>query len=178
MRAFLALPLPEATREALAQQKSTLPFGRSVPEDNLHLTLAFLGDVTEPVLETLHDLLSSTRLPAALISFRGLGTFAELERGLVFAAVQPDPTLTVLQAKTLQAARMAGITLPRSRFVPHVTLMRAGSQPKGPARDRLAAALGRVAEIPGFTARELCLFHSTLSSSGARHEALVSYPLV
>jgi 2'-5' RNA ligase len=59
-----------------------------VPEDNLHLTLAFLGDVGEDVLNDLHDILSSTALPAATVAFGGLGTFGEMERGLVFAEVR------------------------------------------------------------------------------------------
>ena len=177
MRAFLALPLPDPARDALIRLQTTLPTGRAVPKDNLHLTLAFLAEVPDTVLETLHDLLSSTRLPAPAITFTGLDTFAEMERGLVYAAVRPDPTLTALHAKTAQTARKAGIALPRRRFVPHVTLTRAGAQPKGPARDRLAAAMGTVAAIPGFTARTLCLYHSTLGPSGARHEVLASYPL-
>ena len=177
MRAFLALPLPEATVDALVHLQATLPTGRAVPEDNLHLTIAYLGEVSEGTLETLHDLLSTTRLPAPAITFSGLGTFAEMERGLVFAEVEDSPTLTALHSKAVQAARAAGVTLPRRRFRPHVTLMRASKQPKGPARDRLAVALGQTPDIPGFTARTLCLYQSTLMPSGARHEVLATYDL-
>jgi hypothetical protein len=42
----------------------------------------------------------------------------------------------------------------------------------GPARDRLAAALGAPVDIPGFDATELVLFQSTLGPSGARHDPL------
>ena len=177
MRAFLALPLADPAVDALIRLQSTLPTGRPVPEDNLHLTLAYLGDTPEDVLEVLHDLLQSARLPAPQITFDGLGTFAEMERGLTFAAVRPNDTLTTLQAKTAQLARQAGADLPRRRFRPHVTLTRANRQPKGPARDRLAAAIGMPIDIPGFTAHALNLYHSNLSPTGARHEVLASYPL-
>lgn len=177
MRTFLALPIPDPTIDALLRVQSRLPTGKSVPEDNLHLTLAYLGEVAEDILEILHDLLSAARLPAPHIAFTGLDTFAEMERGLTFAAVIPNDALTALQAKTAQLARQAGAELPRRRFRPHVTLTRANRQPKGPARDRLAAAIGTPIDIPAFTARALCLYNSNLSPTGARHEVLASYPL-
>ena len=177
MRAFLALPIPEETVAALIDVQALIPFGRPVPEDNLHLTLAFLGEAAETALSDLDALLSATPLPAAPVAFGGLGTFGELERGLVFAEVLTDPRLDTLQAKVARLVRMAGLDLPRRRFRPHVTLSRANRQPTGPARDRLAAALGERVAIPGFVASELVLFRSTLGAGGARHDALARYAL-
>ncbi len=177
MRAFLAVPIPEPSLTALVRLQGTLPFGRPVPEGNLHLTLAFLGQVGAEVLETLDDLISTARLPGAEVVFGGLGTFAEMERGLVFAEVRPDPALEALQAKVAQLARGAGADLPRRRFRPHVTLMRSNRQPKGPARDRLATALGQSCDIPSFHADQMNLYRSDLTPDGARHEVLAEYPL-
>ncbi|MFW5881302.1 MAG: RNA 2',3'-cyclic phosphodiesterase [Roseicyclus sp.] len=177
MRAFLAIPLPEETADALVEVQSRLPSGRAVPEENLHLTLAFLGDAGEDLLSEIDEALSSVRLPAAEIRFGGLDTFAEMDRGLVFVTVLPDEDLTTLQSKVERIARMAGADLPRRRFRPHVTLVRSNRQPRGIARDRMAAALGQPVDIPAFTATELVLYGSTLGSGGARHDALESYPL-
>lgn len=177
MRAFLALPVAGAATEALLRLQGTLPYGRPVPEENLHLTLAFLGEADPNALHGLHDLLSVQRLPAPQIGFGALGTFAEMQRGIVYAEVLPDPILIALQARVAQAARSAGADLPRRRFRPHVTLMRAGRQPKGPARDRLAAALGMPCRIPGYTAGTLCLYRSELTPTGARHEVMAGYRL-
>ena len=44
MRAFLALDLPQETRDALIRVQADLPVGRPVPCENLHLTLAFLDE--------------------------------------------------------------------------------------------------------------------------------------
>ena len=177
MRAFLALPLPEPTIDALVRAQGSVPVGRAVPEDNLHLTLAFLGQCDAAVLETLHDLLCATRMPRPLIQFGGLGTFAEMERGLVFVAVAASDELTGLHAKVAQCARSAGAELPRRRFRPHVTLTRANRQPKGSARDQLATAIAHRVEVPGFTADRICLYQSHLASNGARHEVIADYPL-
>lgn len=177
MRAFLALPLADAAIDALLRVQSGLPTGKPVPEDNLHLTLAYLGDIPEEVLEILHDLLCAACLPAPDIAFDALGTFAEMERGLTFAAVAPSDTLIALHAKTAHLARQAGVDLPRRRLRPHVTLTRANRQPKGPARDRLAAAMGTQIDVPGFTAQALNLYQSHLTPTGARYEVMASYPL-
>ncbi|WP_224816976.1 RNA 2',3'-cyclic phosphodiesterase [Hasllibacter sp. MH4015] len=177
MRVFIALPIAGDAVTALLRIQSTLPTGKPVPEDNLHLTLAFLGDVPAPMVEVLHDVLSATRLLRPEITFDGLDTFAEMERGLVFAAVRPTDTLSALQAKVAQAARQSGADLPRRKFRPHVTLMRSNAQPKGPARDRLAAAMARPLDVPSFSPYSVELYQSHLSATGARHEVLASYPL-
>ncbi len=177
MRSFLALPLPDPTLDALLHVQGTLPYGRHVPEDNLHLTLAFLGDAESATLETLNDLIETAPLPRATIAFDGLGTFAEMERGLVFAAVKPDDGLTLLHGILAHMARVAGADLPRRRFRPHVTLMRANRQPKGPVRDQVALALGTSLDIPGFTADRVCLYRSDLTPQGARYEVLAEYLL-
>jgi RNA 2',3'-cyclic 3'-phosphodiesterase len=169
--------MPEETAAAMAEVQSRLPTGRAVPEENLHLTLALLGDAGEEVLAALDEEMSGARLPVAEIRFGGLDTFAEMERGLVFATVLPDAGLTALQSKVERIARMAGADLPRRRFRPHVTLARSNRQPKGPARDRMATALGMSVAIPGFTATEVVLYRSTLGRDGALHDPLESYPL-
>lgn len=177
MRAFLAIPIPGEVAGALIRLQSAIPFGRPVPEDNLHLTLAFLEDAPEAALEDLHDLLFALRTPAVDIRFTGLDSFTEGERGLVFAAVERTDALQALHDRIAGLCRSAGLDLPRRRFRPHVTLTRANRRPDGTARDRLAASLGPVSGLPGFTAGGVTLYHSSLTPRGAIHEALASYPL-
>jgi 2'-5' RNA ligase len=177
MRAFLALAIPDDTAAALVRLQGGLGFGRPVPEDNLHLTLAFLDDAPEAALADLHDLLSALRCPPVAIRFTGLDTFTEQDRGLIFAAVERSDALQALHDRVAGLCRAAGLDLPRRRFRPHVTLARANRRPEGRARDRLAAALGPVPDLPGFTARALTLYRSTLTPRGAIHEALADYPL-
>jgi len=178
MRAFLAIDIPEDVAGALIRLQSAIPFGRPVPEDNLHLTLAFLEDAPENALEDLHDLMSAFRAPSVEIRFTGLDSFTEGERGLIFAAVDRSDKLQSLHDRIAALCRSAGLDLPRRRFRPHVTLTRANRRPDGTARDRLAASLGPVPGLPGFTARAVTLYASTLTPRGAVHDPLASYPLV
>jgi 2'-5' RNA ligase len=177
MRAFLAIPIPEDVAGALIRLQSTIPFGRSVPEDNLHMTLAFLEDAPEQALEDLHDLMTVLRATAVDIRFTGLDSFTEGERGLVFASVERTDALQSLHDRIAGLCRSAGLDLPRRRFRPHVTLTRANRRPDGTARDRLASSLGPVPGLPGFTARAVTLYQSSLTPRGAIHDPLASYPL-
>ena len=63
MRAFLALDIPDDVAAALIRLQSGIPFGRPVPEENLHLTLAFFEDAPDHGLEALHEMLSALRMP-------------------------------------------------------------------------------------------------------------------
>lgn len=177
MRAFLALAIPDDVAAGLVRVQSTLALGRPVPEENLHLTLAFFEDAPETALEDLHEMLTALRMGPVEIRFTGIDSFTEAERGLIFAAVDRTDALQALHDRIASLSRQAGLDLPRRRFRPHVTLMRANRRPDGTARDRLAACLGPRPDLPGFTARALTLFQSRITPRGALHEALANYPL-
>ncbi len=168
MRAFLALPVPDDTAAALVRLQSELPSGRPVPEENLHLTLAFLGEVGDDLLDELHLGLASAALGAAPVRFSGLTGFPSRDGNLLVADVAPDPALVRLHGRVTRIIRAAGIALSRRRFRPHVTLMRG-------ARRGLATDLPG---IPPYIAGALILYRSTLGSGHARHDAIARYPLV
>jgi RNA 2',3'-cyclic 3'-phosphodiesterase len=153
IRAFIALPLPEAIRNQLAVTQFLLPLPRPVPPANMHLTLAFLGTLAEPVLEESRRALSNLRAAPLTLSVAGLGVFGGDKPRNVHARLAPAPALDHLQARIAQAVRAAGVPLEGKRFVPHVTLGRLRARPgqragtgQGDGRDRrghLAALHGR-----------------------------------
>lgn len=177
MRAFLAIPIPEDVAGDLMRLQSTIPFGRPVPEENLHLTLAFVEEAPEAALEDLHELMRGLHAGPVDIRFTGLDSFTEGARGLIFAAVERSEALQALHDRIAGLCRAAGLDLPRRRFRPHVTLTRANRRPDGVARDRLAASLGPLPGLPGFTARAVTLYQSSLTPRGAVHDPLAVYPL-
>jgi RNA 2',3'-cyclic 3'-phosphodiesterase len=124
IRAFLALDLPASVRSALAVQQFLLPLPRKVDPLQFHLTLAFLGDVSDRVLEGVHDGMCTLRLPAFDLALQGIGHFGGAKPRAVYAGVQANPALSHLQTKVETIARRAGCDLAHTRFVPHVTLGR------------------------------------------------------
>ena len=179
MRIFLALPLPARVADALAALVAPLGFGRAVTEENLHLTLAFLGDLPDREAEVAHEAIASLAAPPLRLELAGLGLFGgRRPESLHIGLANPAPFLA-LHARVLARLHGAGVMPARERFVPHVTLMRFG--PKLAAGDvvrlqRFMAERGG-ARLPGFTAREMVLYRSQRGNGPPVYHDLARYPL-
>ncbi len=177
MRAFVVIDLPEDVTDALSDLTSALPVGKAVPDDNLHLTLVFLGEQAEDLLEQLHHGLESIKIPAFDLQFDGLGTFGGEATKILFARIANNPALTELHRQVRRAAHHAGITLPRERYKPHVTLARFGRGGQWRDAERLEGFIAQHAQVglPPFPVTGFSLFQSTLHRDGAIHEQLAGY---
>ncbi len=178
IRAFVALELDSTSRSALAVQQFLLPMPRSEPLENLHLTLAFLGEVPQRLLEDAHDGFAALHMPAFALELAGLGLFGGDRPRLAYAGVVPSEPLLRLQRKVEGVARRAAMAVESRCYLPHVTLGRF-RPPELEAAMRLERA---VVEQDGFRAgpmmvRAFTLFESRLSAHGARYEVLAQYPL-
>ncbi len=179
MRCFLAIPLDDPLRDALADLQADLRTGRPVPEENLHLTLAFLDEQDEDALAALDEELSAIALPPVELTPRGLGVFGGNRPRVLYAGFAPSPPLIDLHGRVMAAIRRAGIDLRRERFHPHVTLARFGSGARGAELETLQHFLARhiAFEGPPLPVTGFGLYQSTLHADGALHEELAHYPL-
>ncbi len=176
IRLFAALALPEATRARLAGLQKGLD-GRLVAPENLHLTLAFYGEVAEPVAEEIHAALAGIDAEGFALRLDGVGAFGGAKPRALYAAVRPEPALDRLAAKAAQAGRMAGATVEARRFTPHVTLTRLKPGAMRPeAAARALAARGAFLEGP-VPVRDFRLYESALGRNGPRYVELERYPL-
>lgn len=179
IRAFLALALPDPVLSALRVQQFLLPLPKKEPPENFHLTLVFLGEQSEPVLEAAHDAFAALRMPRFSLTLQGLGLFGGGKPRAAWAGVSPSEPLMRLQAKLEQAARLSGIPIESRRYVPHVTLGR--FPPPGQEemmRLERAVAGGMDFRSPAFEVTEVILFQSRLSPKGNRYDELARYPLI
>lgn len=175
-RSFVAIDLPETAADTLARIAAACPSGRPVTEENMHLTLAFIGEVDDAALEEAHDALSAIRAGAFEIRIGGLSTFGGDVPRTLWAAVLPDPRLSALEKDIRRALRRAGLELPHRRFVPHVTLVRFGREPLSAEFPRFIernAAL-RLGPLP---VRHFGLYASHLGKAGPAYDLLEAYPL-
>lgn len=178
IRAFVALPLALATRQELTLIQFLLPLPQRVEPENLHLTLAFLGTLPEPLLEEAHHALDAIVAGSFTLTLRGLGLFGGSRPRLVYAAADPNPALTALQRKVATAVRRAGVTLEARRFVPHVTLGRFAPPPPD-ATMRLERALAQNATFACTPApvEDFVLYRSDPGRGGTIYSELARYPL-
>lgn len=134
MRLFVALVLPPAVLgeldAAVAPLRAARPALRWTGPLDWHLTLAFLGEVAEPVLAGLCVRLerAAGRHPAQELAIRGGGAFPRAARATVlWAGVDADAAaLAALAASVAAAARRAGAPPPDEgrRYRPHITIAR------------------------------------------------------
>ncbi len=178
MRLFVAIPLCHAAKAAIEDVQGGLDQGRLVPEENWHVTLAFLDDQPREVLEPLNDALASIRLPSFEIAFADAEIKGGKKAELAWLRVADHLELTALQSAVRGAVRSCGIVMPRARFRPHVTLSRFG-RASNPLQPRLAAWLsGTNPHRAGpFPVEAFSLYQSTLTPSGPIYDELARYPL-
>ena len=162
MRTFVAVRPPA---EAVAHLRAVLPRWPSAPE-RWHLTLAFLGELAQPL--ELEDELREVcaAAPALSLQLAGSGTFGR--NGPVWVGVRGDvPDLAALAGDVAQACRARGIDVERRPYRPHLTVGRRGR----PSPRALASYEG-----PTWSASEVELVISRLGPT-VQHEVVGRYPL-
>lgn len=180
MRVFVAIMLPEEVTARLGALQDELGCGRPVAEENLHLTLAFAGEIDGREAAELDAALETIRLPGFLLAPAGISVFGPAERPeAVVVGLRPEPGLDALVRAVAGAARAAGRVLPRRRFRAHVTLSRFGRD--FGALD--AGRLGRFLQARGdlvlnpFEVTGFSMIRSHLRAEGPIYEELAAYPL-
>ncbi|WP_163557934.1 RNA 2',3'-cyclic phosphodiesterase [Halomonas sp. NO4] len=131
MRLFLALVPPPALRERLGELADLAHAhcgGRRVPDESLHLTLAFLGEVEKTRAEALADWVRGLTIAPGEWRLDAWGHFRR--PGIVWVGGQrPDPALTALHHRLWEALEPRGFATRPGRFVPHITLLRQAARP-------------------------------------------------
>lgn len=176
MRLFVAIELPDELKKGLARLRTDIPGARWVPAEQIHLTLAFLGETDGEITERLKAGLAMIQADAFELSWGGLGCFPDWRRPrVVWAGVKPEPNLFRLAAAVHQAVRATGINLEERPFSPHITLARL----KLPTAAELGLFLGqqRRLTLQRFSVQEFTLFQSSLTSQGAVHSPIRIFPL-
>lgn len=162
MRLFIALEIGKAFREALIRTRELLASagvsGRfSIPED-MHLTLAFIGEWPEDISWCLPEVTEPFTL-----TLDHLGVFPKAK--VLWAGIEPSEEL----ARLAQAARdnldAAGIPYDPKPFNPHITIVRKPVFSGG--------ALPEI-ELPkaALTVRGACLYQSVREESGVRYRII------
>lgn len=125
-RLFYALWPDAAAREALgalAKRVAAESGGRPVPAANLHLTLAFLGDVPAERVGELARIGGRIASRPFRLAIDRTGRFRQA--GVAWAGPsEVPPALAELQATLDQSLRAAGFAIEARPFAPHVTLAR------------------------------------------------------
>lgn len=168
MRLFIGLPVPAPLAAALARhaRATNLANARWTPPENIHLTLAFLGEVAEDRLPAIFQELEELDAAPLHLRLTSLGTFPRA--GVLFVDVEPAPRLLQLQAQVVARMAHCGFALDSRPYHPHITLARLRQPAKlSPRHLTLPPALQR-----SFPVDEVNLYRSHTTPTGPRYEVL------
>lgn len=174
-RLFVAIRPPEQIRDLLIDAMDDAPTLRWVPDDNLHLTLRFIGEVERPLASDLAAALVRVRCESFSLRIAGVGRFDQRNGGAVWAGVEPKAPVVTLASKVERACQSAGLEAERRAFHPHITLARYGRSAKADVEPLLRRNAGLSSDP--FSVNAFTLFESRLSRHGAHYEEVASFVL-
>jgi RNA 2',3'-cyclic 3'-phosphodiesterase len=185
VRLFIALDIPAEVRDQLSQYvdrvRPLAPDARWARIEQLHVTLKFIGEVTEATVAEIKAALVPVKSEAFQVEFKETGFFPNPKSARVFwAGVHAPEALPQLASAVESAVEKLGIAREKRAYHAHLTLARA---PEGSAsrhcfrllQERLSGE-----EPPQFgtmTAQEFFLYQSQIMRGGARYTKLQRFAL-
>ncbi|MCB1174549.1 MAG: RNA 2',3'-cyclic phosphodiesterase [Leptospiraceae bacterium] len=178
-RIFIGIDLPESIKTSLERLQGGLPRTRFSQMDGLHLTLAFLGDLSTSQLDNLLRCCAAGNPAIEPFNLRiqGVGLFGrQRSRSILWAGLATSPGLLQLHQYILRLVSSANLKSDRNALKAHITLARTNLKPD---HDRLLIWLQTQADLslPPFLVDEYQIFESVLHPEGARYQIRAGFPL-
>ncbi|MCK4349951.1 MAG: RNA 2',3'-cyclic phosphodiesterase [Candidatus Krumholzibacteria bacterium] len=184
MRLFFAVPISETVRGIVSRSIEAFPIAdppwRWIRPENYHITLKFLGETDEELLERLLEIGRETAAATSPfeLSFGRFDTFPSISRPriLLFHAESGAARLAQLAGLLEEKLESLGFERERRRFRTHLTLARV----KRPIGREALEALEKVPSLPLEARQEvgrIVLVRSVLSREGAKYEEAGSFGL-
>jgi 2'-5' RNA ligase len=185
MRIFIALDIPGEIRariiEFMERARSYAPEARWARPEGLHVTLKFVGEVSEAKAQEIKNALATVKSGPFDVKFSSAGFFPTPKSPRVFwIGVEGGQTIRTLAAAIDAATQEVGVAQEDRSYNPHLTLARAGPE-------RGASSLLRPLQhllqseaslhLGTMTAREFFLYRSELQKGGARYTKLERFGL-
>lgn len=181
LRTFIGVSIPcsDPLRDVLTTCRE---FGRTirpVAEQNIHVTLRFLGPTPDSQVADIANALQTALQPVAPFSaaLNGLGAFPHLRRPSVIWAGFRDPApWEDLADRIKRPLRDLGVPRDKQRFHPHVTLARVRGRPPAELRTWLESEADT--DFGPIDIHSATFFQSDLDSTGPRYTILATAPLL
>ena len=180
MRLFIGIKLSEKIRGNLCdvcrELKERASQMKWVKEDNVHITLKFLGETEkrDQIIEVLDNNISSSGFT---LRFTGLGRFGRGdELRILWAGIEPSDELNSLFNKIESRLEPLGFPKEKRKFSPHITL---GRNRYGKVHQDLISEIERLSDH-SFGEQEISsiqLMSSTLTLSGPIYKTLSNFTL-
>jgi 2'-5' RNA ligase len=171
----VALELPGSLRMRLAGMAGGVPGARWQRDDQMHLTLRFIGEVDERTAHDVDEALATVRAHAFTLELAGVGDFGGKDPRALWVGLRPNEALIHLQKKVESALVRLGLDPEERKYTPHVTVARLRNAPRAKVAEFIAHhSLFASGPIP---IKEFALYSSQLGSGGSVYRVERTYPL-
>ncbi len=175
MRTFIAIDVPKDIEQHLVSLQQCLKdFGVMTFSRRFHITLKFLGEVSEKRIGQVRDAFGALSFSQFMVKLSVVGAFPDLHKiRVVWVGAEPQQQFILLQQQIDSAMLKLGFPIDE-RFHCHVTLARIKHLKD---KQGLKAALEQLHLIPiEFRIDHVTLYKSTLTKQGSIYEALATVP--
>lgn len=174
IRLFVAIELPFPVRDTLLAAMGGVAGARWQRDDQLHLTLRFIGEVDRHAAADIGAALAAVNFTPFDLAIDGVGSFDRRGRiDALWLGVTPRAPVIDLAKRIDAALARVGLPPETRAFVPHVTVARfgrdAGSVTGFPAQPLPALV---------FQVTSFVLWESRLGHGGAEYSVVERYPLI
>ncbi len=134
-RLFVAIDLPERIRDDLSSLYCAIPGARWMEDDQIHLTLRFIGEVEPAIENKIISALGTISIPPFTINLKNVGVFPpRKEPRVLWIGIQENNTLLRLQNQIERSLVNIHLEPDTRKFHAHITIARLNNAHK----DRLA----------------------------------------
>ena len=179
---FYAIELPDEVKVSLhrwaTELKQTYSYKSWVHPSDYHITLAFLGNASQQMLNDTATLLHTELKECSTLplKIKGLGTFGmEESPRILWASVEEQPLLYELQSKVWSICTKAGFSLDKKAFTPHITIARRCQEKM--EKGHIEQIEKSLPPISVSKVQNLVLYRTNMDSF-PKYEPIVIYPLV
>ena len=177
IRLFTAISVPEDIAQELLTRQDRLPDARWRPQEALHITLKFVGEVAENVAADLDAEFTTLGGGPLELQLQGAGAFGEgAEIHAVWAGVAENEGLKHLARGCEIGARRAGLKPEIRTYKPHVTL--AYLRRPNPADVAAWIQENNLLRSTPFRVTSFGLYSSWQSEAGSWYRLEREYPLI
>lgn len=171
-RIFIAIELPKNIKEKIIDIENKLDFdAKYVKPENIHLTLAFLGNVEEEKLKVLESELEKdlAGLQPFKLEISGLGGFPQPQRAhTLWIGVEEQPKLASLELVLRRKLQGLEFQTDSRPFTPHITIARLRK------KQNITEEIKKYSEekFGSFEVNQILIFESKLNTQGPEHIVL------
>ncbi|GER04430.1 RNA 2',3'-cyclic phosphodiesterase [Iodidimonas nitroreducens] len=173
IRLFAGIAIPQPIKQSLTLLRGPIDGAHWVADENLHITLRFIGTLDPPLAEDVAISLGTVRFESFSLTPCGVGLFGTPEKPrLLYVGIEKDEALQKLHQTIDRRLVDLGLSPENRTYTPHITLARM----KGRSR-RVANYLNdhSLFKAPAFAVSRITLFQS---HPGPHYQPVADFPAI